>query len=365
MRPAPLLVLPLLLGAGCSYAPALDPDAPQVLNSLTGEIVVAGTQDVATTFVLLTDAHNPPPPYGTGQPVNFSGVPASAYTGDAGSGQGGGMQSAPWSLTKVPDGAWNVNALMDMDGDFTPLLGSNAGATCGDWVGAHLEDLTAGTLGTVQVQGGTLLDDVTVVVGVEMTTERPAFTLDPAVVMDQHATDFQTFVLDSVGVASEVLQLAGPFDGTDPCGTMFLVKALDADLDGFPDPHPNPTLAAAGALDMWPKVYLRYRGDVSPGESWAAEAVVYPLPVITGEYPLNTVVPDTSIEVVWSPGAEHTLPDGSVEVVLAPDLPSGPWSVTVIQLTGQTWTVPNELAAFPGTDDSFDPDTQGVTLQVK
>ena len=183
--------------------------------------------------------------------------------------------------------------------------------------------------------------------------------------MDQAATGFQTFILESVGVASEVLQLAGPFDGTDPCGTMFLVEALDANLDGYPDAHPNPTLAASGALDMWPKIYLRYMGEVSPGEGWAAESVVYPLPVITGEYPLNTVVPTTSLEVVWSPGAEHTLPDGSVEIVLAPDLPSGPWSVTVVQMTGQTWTLPNELAAFPATDVRFDPSSQGVALQVE
>lgn len=361
-----------LLLASCGYVPPLDTAAPPVLNVLAGEVVVTGPDAVAPTFVLLFDAADPPPPAGTGSPLDFTAVAAEEYTGDAASGVGGGIQSAAWALTGVPDGSFLVTALMDADGDFHPLLSSNAGATCGDWVGAHVTDLQTGTFARVAVSGGTLLDDVTIVVGQEMTTERPAFTLPPTSVV-QIAPENQGFQLSSIGVHSEVLDLTGPFDGTDPCGTMFLVYAPDADGDGAPDPHPNPDLAAQGALDLWPKIYLQYWGpDVTregegleAGESWAAEALVDPTPFYLGTAPVGVPTPATTLNALWVPAAIHTLPDGTEEVVYPPDLPAGLWSITVVQITGQTWTVPNELGAFAATDASFDPLSQLVGLTVE
>ena len=93
-------------------------------------------------------------------PITFSSVPGEAYTGDW-----AGVQAAPYSTSRIPDGSWILSALLDADGDFQPLLSSNAGATCGDWVGAHVADLATGTIAPVDVSGGILLDDVTVTVG--------------------------------------------------------------------------------------------------------------------------------------------------------------------------------------------------------
>lgn len=363
---------PLFLLLSCAYTPPLDTAADPTLNALAGEVVVTGTRSVGPTFVLLFDAADPPPPAGTGSPLDFGAISASEYTGLVEDGQGGGVQSAPWALTGVPDGTFLVTALMDMDGDFQPLLTSNAGATCGDWLGAHLSDLSTGDVSPVSVSGGTLLDDVTIVVGNPVTTERPAFAVD-APVIDQTVETLQMFTLESVGVHSQILDLTGPFDGTDSCGTMFLEYAPDADGDGAPDPHPNPEYAAEGALDLWPKVYLQYYGPdaatpgggLEAGESWAAEAIVYPLDVMTGAVPVGVPTPVTSLQLVWVPAAMHTLPDGTSEVVDAPNLPAGVWSITVVQITGQTWTVPNELAAFPATDGSFDPLSQAAGLGVQ
>lgn len=351
-------MLPLLLFSACAWDPPLDPEAPAVRNVLSGEVLVTGTDTVAPTFVLLFDAAAPPPPEGTGSPLTFAAVPAEAYTGG-----GAGVQAGRFALTGVPDGTWLLTALMDMDGDFQPLLSSHAGATCGDWVGAHLADLSTGEPAPVTVGGGVELDDVVVTVGVEMTTERPAFALTaPSLV--QTSTDPQLFRVDSIGVASSVLTLAAP--GTDPCGTSFLFYAPDADGDGAPDPHPEPAFAAAGLYDLWPKVYLRYLGaELEPGESWTAEAVVYPGPLLDGTAPVGVPTPVTALDVVWVPAARHTFPDGSAATVAAPNLPGGAWSVTVVSLTGQTWTVPNELASFPAADASFDPSTQAATLLVE
>jgi hypothetical protein len=347
----------LLTLYACGWQVPADPDAPAVLNVLSGDVVVSGTSDVATTYVLLYDALDPPPPAGTGSPVSFAAVSASTFTGD-----GAGIQAAPYFVTRVPDGAWLLAALMDVDGDFDPLRPyANGGATCGDWVGAHVSDLATGEAAPVTVSGGVLLDDVTVVVGVPMTTERPAFTLGTSGV-SQTSPDPQLFTLDATGIHSTILDLADP--GTDPCGAAFVFYAPDADGDGQPDPNPDPDLAAEGLLDLWPRVYLQYLSPAA-GESWSAQAVVYPAPLLDGEATVGVPALVTSLEVVWVPAALHTLADGTQEVVTAPDLPAGAWSVTVVESTGQTWTLPNEVAAYPASDPAFDPSTQGATLGVE
>jgi hypothetical protein len=256
---------------------------------------------------------------------------------------------------------------MDVDGDFQPLLTSNAGQTCGDYVGGHVGSLAEGEVQEVTVEGGELLDDITVFVATELTIERPAFRMVSSTV-DQTAPG-QVITLDSTGISSPLINLTGPYDGTDPCGAMFLVWAQDNDGDGGPDPHPNPALAAAGALDIWPRVYVSYTGEgdteLEEGEVWAAEAVIDPSPLFTGELVAGVPTVQTTLNLFYVPAASHILPDGSSEIVSAPNLPRGAWSVTVVQATGQTWTLPNEVAEFPALDDTFLPETQAAVLTVE
>jgi len=349
----------LLMLSACGWEVPADPDAEPVLNVLSGEVVASGPDAGANTYLLLFDAADPPPPVGTGSPVTFASVPAAAWSG------GDGMIGAPWALTHIPDGTWLVTALFDADGDFHPALGATAGATCGDWLGGHLADLVTGDFAPITLEGGEDRSDVPVVVARELTTERPAFTLGTPSVQ-QTDPDLQVVQLASTGVHSAIVELADPFDGTDPCGTMFLYYAEDADADGAPDPHPNPALAAGGALDVWPRIYLQYLGEeLEPGESWAAEVVVDPTPLLSGAVTVGVPTPVTSLTGFWIPAAVHTLPDGTEETVTAPDLPAGAWSVSVVSITGQTWTVPNEVAAFPATVDGYDPGAQGAALLVE
>lgn len=370
----PILSWSVLSLLACAWSPPLDPDAPQVLNSLAGTVVYSGEPEPQTVIVLLFAADDPPPPAGTGRPVAFSTVPASEFTGD-----GAGLQSAPWTLSRVPDGDWLVTALMDMDGDFHPLLSSNAGATCGDYGGAHLQSLSSSDLGVVSVEGGTLLDEVAVLVVNPYPTERPAWQFDAnavdqlaaAVALADPSNDDELFTLSSTGVASEVLQLSGPFDGTDLCDTAFWVHFVDSDADGLPDPHPEDAYAALGIPHAWPRIYLQYldlnEEQLAAGESYVAEAIVNPLLIdlYGGPVPVGVPTPLTQLSVAFVPAAQHLLADGSAELLQAPDLPAGAWSVTVVAQTGQTWTLPNELAAFQSTDDSFTPASQAQVLVVQ
>lgn len=371
MRPAWTVLA--LLGA-CSWQPPLDPGAEAPRNSLSGAVVFAGEGEPQTVIVLLFDAADPPPPGGTGRPLAFSTVPASAFTGtDA------GIRSAPWALSGVPDGEWIVTALMDMDGDFHPLLSSNAGATCGDYGGAWLDALSGGSPAVAAVEGGEHLEDLSVLVGSRYPIERPAFVfqsnavnqLAAAAALADPSDDGELFVLGSTEVASEVLQLGGPFDGTDLCDTAFWVHFLDEDGDGLPDPHPEEAFAAMGLPAVWPRIYLQYLGldeeASAAGESWVAEAVVDPflLSLLGGPVPLGAPTPLTSLPIAFLPAARHRLADGSEETVTAPYLPGGAWSVTVVAETGQTWSLPNELAAFASTDETFQPATQAQYLLVE
>lgn len=356
MLPA-LFVGALSLLAGCVPDVPIDPDAPDVANALSGTVAVNGAETLGPVLILLYDPADPPPPTGTGAPLTFATVPAEAFTGAS-----AGMQSAPWSLTGVADGTWLVTALMDVDGDFQPFLGSNSGATCGDWLGAHVGDLNTGDVAPITVSGGLLVDDVTVVIGTEMTTERPAFTIQTSAV-SQTSAETQLVTLQSTGIHSEIVDLGDP--GTD-CGVYFPFYAPDSDGDGQLDPHPTPALAQAGLFDVWPRVYLQYAGDdLEQGEGWATEAPLYPTPILTGEATVGVPAAVTSVDAVFVPAAVHTLPDGTEETVYAPNLPAGPWSVTVISFTGQTWSVPNEVAAFGATVATFDPAGQGATLLVE
>lgn len=276
---------PLLLAA-CSYeAPVVD---TPVGNGITGSVLFSGPDAPAVTYVTLFRADDPGPPAGTGSPITFTTVRATAFTG-----RDQGMESAPFAFTDVPDGEYYVSALMDVDGDFNPFGSAVAGATCGDAVGAHLGDLVTQEPVPVTVRRGQLLEDVPVILGPPLQTERPTFTTPEGFVVDREALaasvdaygnpvveNLQLLPLSAVGVRAAysrdlVLDLPGPCapagDCTglsacpcevDPgCVTALPLWLVDADADGAVDPYPDDLQASLGLLDVWPRVYLEYLGE--------------------------------------------------------------------------------------------------------
>ncbi len=359
----------LLSIAACAWEAPLDPDAEAPRNQIAGAVVVDGLapEELGPAIVLVYDAADPGPPFGTGAPVTFATVPPDAFTGD-----GAGVQSASYTVGDLEDGTWLVTALIDRDGDFQPLLTATAGASCGDWIGGHIADIASGTLAPVTIAGGERKDDVTVAVAVEIPLARPAFAPSVTTLSRDDAaaapTVPQVVGLVSTGVHSSVLEIADP---GAPCGAIFPVLAVDADADGVVDPHPD----VPGAYDVWPRVYLSYLGvpqaDGSladapvDGESWGSVLVPDPTAALTGELPLNQIVPNAALTTFWAPFAVHTLPDGTEEVVTDPTaLPAGAWGITVVSSTGQTWTVPNELYALP-TVDGWDASSQASVIVVQ
>ena len=365
----------MMLFVGCDYvAPVASIDS--VPNVVTGTVVVGAvvSDGLGAVAVLVFAADDPPPPIGTGQPVTFATLPPDAFTGSPTT----GMQSAAFAIGNLDDGDYLLSALMDVDGNFHPTVGALAGASCGDWSGFHITDLETRTPAVVSVQDGALVDDITIVVDTEYTLGRPAHYVPSGQVIDRQIAiddpeELQTFELRAIGIQSSILAVAEPGDA---CGASIPYYVVDADGDGLPDPHPDYPDEDA-LMDIWPKVYLVYQGelqadgtlvnDLEEGEAYAGLGVVHPAYFGLGLAPVNTFLALEEATVVWLPGALHILPDGSEETITDPlQIPAGLYGVTLVSITGQTWSVPNELASsqFPAASDDFDPATQSSLLQI-
>lgn len=409
----------MLLGLlSCSYeAPTGEWDAPPLLNTIAGEVVYGGDDEPAPTYVLVFDAENPGPPAGTGSPVTFSAVSGRAYDG------GDGLLAAPYAVTQLQDGDWLLNALMDVDGDFSPFDGALAGATCGDHVGTYLASLDDTASGVVSVRGGERVDGVSVVIGQRLDFERPVFTLVggvPEVSIEAAGGPLPlTFRLQASSVLaafSEELQLdLGPAcapglptpycEGSPacpcdlftlaPCDTALWVWMVDGDADGIPDAHPDPQLSAQGIRDVWPRVYLEataelptfpHRGQDLP-ERWVGQA--YPLALEIGGLlaygqdlsllgPVGVPFPAEQLSITFSPVFVHYHRDGAMgedangpfdvvdlRLAVPAGFPFGAWAVTLVEFTGQTWTVPNTVGLAPlAMLDGSDPAGQAGALVI-
>ncbi len=360
---APLQALVALCAAtNCAWEAPLAPDAALAAAVLRGSVVLQGVDAPDDTFLLLFDAADPPPPEGIGEPANLVALPADRFA-EAGE----GSYAASYQFTEVQEGLWLLSVLVDVDGDFNPLLTSNAGATCGDLAGGHTGDLDSLELAAIDVAAGSVTDDVIVLAQTELTVERPAISLLTDAI-DVAGTELLPFELESVGIASSLLELEGPYDGGDPCGTAFLVHAVDDDGDGQADPHPDAQLAELEALDIWTRTYLEYLGDGSrelqAGERYLAEAIVDTALVDEGLALPGQPEQLTELPLLFVPAALHVSEEGE-EQVSGNALPRGSWSVTVVQQTGQTWTVPNELVEHPSRSEEFDPDSQALGLLLE
>ncbi len=348
----------------CSYAVPVDVDAEERGNTVSGTVVINDVDEASNVFVLLYDATDPGPPYGTGSPVNFASVAAGAFTG------GDGVESAPWSVTGLDDGTYYVTGVMDADGDFNPFVDTNAGSTCGDLVGAFVDDVLDPQLATFELAEHDWLDDVTIAIATELQVERPGFYLATESV-SRTAETTQVFQLKSTGIYTDQVTLEGPYDGSDPCMTSFVHYAVDADADGLPDPHPNEALAAAGAYDIWPRIYLAHTAFESNGPVlYASEAAVYPDVLLSGGAALGVPTPLTTLNAIFGQAAQRYTYDSAGEavpdeVVYGDAVPDGEWSVTLIQYTGQTWTVPNTSWQQRATEEGWQQEEQAWGLVLE
>jgi hypothetical protein len=349
----------LLLSLACYTAPLIQDSASYPSQAaLSGELVlVQGTPTggPGVGHVLLYDLNDPPPPAGFGSPATFSTVSRDAWS-YATYADVDGVASAAWSMTNVPPGDYLITALVDNDGDFNPFPGISdyaGGATCGDQTGAYVASATASGPLPVRLETAQNIEELSLLVGSPLTTERPAYVMgtenpsfDPLIAPDPAdlAGTLQTLTLRSTGIESPLLRLNPPT--AQDCPTLFTVIKKDLDGDGVADPFSDPQVAALGGLDMWPLVVLSYLRDLdgNPVEDQVITQVLVSPFGLPDALAVNTPYATDTLPLMFLPVAQRTNADGSVDLLSGDDFPRGEYAMVVINHTGQLWTTPNNLA---------------------
>ncbi len=370
------LVLLTLLLAACD-APPVFPTADHQQSTASGRIegtVVVQSAARGRVVLFLYDAARPPPPVGTGRPVTFTVVSRDALFATATDGSTGPF-SAPYAFPLVPAGKYLIRGFVDANDDFIPWYGVTSDVNRGDVGGAAIDPST-GALLVVEValdadQQPVPALGVPVSVGdaARVPVDRPVWETSAATV--SLGANPVRFDLALKPIAEGAINEGAP---------VFLASLVDANGDGVPDDSNGD-----GVPDFWPRVFVRKvssasvlldendldkNGVLDTGSGFADYAHVDPmtgqvipadgkpdLVVLAAGFDFSSLLPQlldadgkvkktptpvTSLSLVLKPLALDAS-DPSAPQVLA-TLPSGTYAVTVVQSTGQTWRVPNELS---------------------
>ncbi|NVJ10679.1 hypothetical protein HUW63_36420 [Myxococcus sp. AM001] len=376
------LALAALLGLGCDSPPVV-PTADVRQNTRTARIdghLVVQSRARGNAVVFLYDADRPPPPQGTGRPITFTVVSAEQLFGPALAGDTPGPFVAPFSFSLVPTGRYLLRGFIDVNGcgpaadascrrsDFNPWYGVTSEPNAGD-VGGAAVDATGRPLTVEVVADATGQPQPVTGVAVSFSDtarvprDRPTFQVvqgdgqlgssqkllrlqplslhDGAV--DQRPDGFAVSYVDANhdGTPDDANQ-----DGVPDLWPRVVVRKLandasnlvdenDLDRDGVPDAlGVDYARADTGALDGQPDVVVLAAGLVPDG----------PIAALTDENGNprmeGAIIPE--LQVVVRPQAlDVRVPENPVPLLA---LPRGRYAVVLIQPSGQTWRVPNELA---------------------
>ncbi len=378
------LLLALVVLASCE-APLVFPGADNRQKGVqTGRIegrVVVNSIARGKIVLFLYDAARPPPPLGTGRPLTFTVVSREAVFGAVADGNAGPF-TAPFAFSLEAPGKYLIRGFIDANDDFIPWYGVTADTTLGDVGGAAIDPATRASrvveVGTDEAGNPRPALEVSVTFSdsARVPLDRPIFAVvggnDSVVVSGQP----KVIELQALPIDEGVIMQSAPG---------FLLRFLDDDGDGLPD-----DANGDGVPELWPRVVVR---KVAPAQ---------PSGVGPGSFDRSTLVDENDLDrngIVDADGADYELDatgekDGKADVVVlaagfdpteyaallfdamgrvkttptpvprlklvlqprafdvstpaAPQrlraVPVGRYAITVIQQTGQTWRVPNELS---------------------
>jgi hypothetical protein len=387
------LALASLLGPGCEPPPVVPTaDRRQHVSTsrIEGSVIVQGRAR-GNAVVFLYDADRPPPPQGSGRPVSFTVIPQAQLFGAAlDAPELAGPFSAPFAFSLVAPGRYTVRGFIDAEADFIPWYDVTAQPNAGDVGGAALVDATSPSRQLRVLEVAAREDGaLNAVTGVAVTfsdaaavkVDRPAFQVARSVKLESGT---RVLTLQPEPIRGGVVDVAPPG---------FVVHYVDNDGNGAPDDANRD-----GEPDLWPRVLVRKlaagpgladENDLDRNGLLDAEGVDHPRADGSLDGQPDLVVLDARL-VSDGLRAALTNEDGSPKMttLLVPELtvairplafdarnpsapallqglPSGRYSVTLVQATGQTWRVPNELdptlaspLGLPGLE------SQAFTLEV-
>ncbi len=404
------LTLASMLATGCEpppVVPTADRRQNQQLSRIEGNVVVQ-SRARGNAIVLLYDAERPPPPQGSGRPLSFTVIPAEQLFGPSlGDTSTAGPFTAPFTFTLVAPGRYLLRGFIDVDTcrsgaqpchgpDFIPWYSVTGEPNAGDVGGAAVDAITraprlvevaAGPDGALQATTG-----VTVSFSDSTSTvpERPAFQVVGDSRLDPAAGP-KRLELRPLQVREGVVDVRSP---------ALLVRYVDEDGNGVPD-----DANGDGQPDLWPKVVLRKLTDgqgLTETQRLADE----------NDLDRNGLLDSEGVDYTRTDGTSDGLPDQVVLAAgLAPDpalldalrkpdgtprmepvavpslgvlvlpraldareprnpvllqsVPRGRYALTLVQFTGQTWRVPNELSPLLATERGLPSvESQSFVLEV-
>ena len=402
-----LVLTGALATTGCEpppVVPTADVRQRQELSRIEGEVVVQGAVR-GNAIVLLYDVERPPPPQGTGRPVSFTVIPRERLFGPA-SASATGPFTAPYTFSLVAPGRYLVRGFIDAESvltsgprqpDFIPWYSVTGEPDEGD-VGGAVVDAQR------QPRVVEVLPDAD---GVLQAATRVNVSFSDA--LSRVPFDRPTFLVEGSGRFEgpggvKLLTLKPQAIGglVDQRTTRFFVRLADENGDGQPEDANND-----GVLDFWPRVVVRKLVSGAPPNTKAALADENDL---DGNGILDDVGEDYEQR---QSGARDGLPDlvllgaaidlstdtfkksngswnfdpipmASLTLKLLPQaldardrskpvllktVPSGRYAITLVQFTGQTWRVPNELSLKPSSEAPAEGqlpwvDTQAFLIEV-
>lgn len=356
----------LLVGCAVPVEPREHTAEPATVISGLISLGDFGPDPGGDAVVFRYDCDAPPPPLGSGRPVDFLLVPESRFEGG----------SAVFAFSSVlPESCSLILGFIDVDDDFHYALDITAQPSGGDIALSSAERSTEG------VSDGIDFIEPPAPVTLRPTAiydhDRPAFRIggdgsSPQMVLGSEPGTTPPLRVDLLATSlnTEVLGLADPaFD---------VVFGSDADGDGLPDDDNGDGLPDVD----WPRVFVQRLDPEDPsGATLADPEVILPGVVMAvdpeaalSEYnllaaaaaagvPLDAtgLLPTTEIRI-YVPGLVITSLDPleltPIESVAAAGVPvTGSYSVLVMNPDGRLWTLPNVLAGM-GLP------SQGATLEV-
>jgi hypothetical protein len=286
-----------------------------------------------------------PPPDGFGEPVNFVVVAASDLFGIRGD-EEVGFFSFPFTIPTVPEGRYQVRGFLDADNDFNPNFDLLREPTAGDVVGGAVEG-DGMTLRSIDVGTEVITDQVNVVLGASVPLDRPAFSFPESTILSVPLSGDERLTLTVHPIDRAQVKVRQQCAG-------FLVVPESLDEFGVPE-----DVNGDGNPDFFPRIFLERVTVSAEGPRVLVPAAVDVTPFLSDPALLNGGVVVTNVDAVLAPFAVAIAPDGTRSPLAV--APPGLYAVVLIQSTGQTWVVPNDLDQIQS--DGPDP-TQSRTISL-
>jgi hypothetical protein len=357
--------------------PSISTGADKRQNSraglIEGNLIVSSTSR-GNAVLFLYDAARPPPPSGTGRPVTFTTVGQRHIFGTDTTTSG--PFSARFSFPLVNPGRYLIRAFIDSNADFIPWYSVTSDVNAGDIGGGAVDaarNFRVIEVGVDEAGIPRAVADVGVSISdaAKVPIDRPVFEV----------LGGQNSVTLSLAPTAIELALKPIVEGVIfQASPIFLARLVDDNNDGAPDDTNRD-----GIPDFWPRVVVRKiaaEGSVLVDENDKDKNGILDAEGFTDYEHVNADMsiqaPDGSPDaVVLAAGFDFTsllpqLLDSNGKVKLTPTpvaklklvirpvaldasnpskpaplrrVPAGKYAITVIQSTGQSWRVPNELSA--------------------